>query len=234
MTISPTDPVRTTVPVRTTLPVRTVPWRQLSDAAQLAAIAMRDNPLHVAALGPDADRRVDVMASAFRHFLRAGDRTVLGAWDGDRLVGVAAYSAPDRCHPTPLERIASTPVAIRAGRSARHLLAWQRAWARLDPVEAHVHLGPVAVADEHRRTGIGSRLLSAVGVHLDREQQVGYLETDAEANVAFYERFGFEVVERADVIGVANWFMVRRPASDQPHDRQSYAVGSSAAPSLCR
>jgi ribosomal protein S18 acetylase RimI-like enzyme len=199
--------------VSSTVPVREVPWRQLTDAAQLAARAMHDNPLHVAALGSDVDRRIAVMRSALGHVLRAGGRTVLGAWEGDRLLGIAAFAPVGRCRPTSTERIATVPVVVRAGRSARHLLAWQRAWSQLDPDEPHVHLGPVAVVSERRGAGIGGRLLSECVTHLDREQAVGYLETDKEVNVAFYERFGFRVVERRAVIGVPNWFMLREPGA---------------------
>jgi hypothetical protein len=46
---------------------------------------------------------------------------------------------------------------------------------------------------------------------LDASRQVGYLETDKPGNVRFYERFGFEVVGKAAVIGVPNSFMRRAP-----------------------
>ena len=47
---------------------------------------------------------------------------------------------------------------------------------------------------------------------LDSAGAVGYLETDKDVNVPFYEKFGYETVGTADVIGVPNWFM-RRPAA---------------------
>ena len=34
---------------------------------------------------------------------------------------------------------------------------------------------------------------------------------DKRENVAFYERFGFEVVGEDEVLGVRNWFMLRSP-----------------------
>ena len=40
---------------------------------------------------------------------------------------------------------------------------------------------------------------------------VAYLETDKPENVSFYQRFGFEVTEEAQVLGIPNWFMLRRP-----------------------
>ena len=37
------------------------------------------------------------------------------------------------------------------------------------------------------------------------------LETDKWENVHFYERHGYTVIAKADVIGVPNWFMIRQP-----------------------
>jgi hypothetical protein len=47
---------------------------------------------------------------------------------------------------------------------------------------------------------------------LDATGDASYLETDKRENVSFYERHGYAVVAAADVIGVANWFMLRRPS----------------------
>ena len=44
---------------------------------------------------------------------------------------------------------------------------------------------------------------------LDAAGVAGYLETDKDVNVPFYERFGYEVVGEGDVIGVPNWYMLR-------------------------
>jgi hypothetical protein len=42
---------------------------------------------------------------------------------------------------------------------------------------------------------------------------LGLVETDKQVNVPFYERFGFEVVAQAPVLGVPNWFMARTAAA---------------------
>lgn len=183
-------------------------------AADAAAVAMRDNPLHRAALGVDPVRRVDVMRSAFEQFLRTGDRAVITAWHEDRLVGIAAHATVGRCRPTLLERVGSAPSAVRAGRSATRILAWQAAWRRRDPPEPHSHLGPVAVLPEFQGTGVGHQLLLSYTSALDLSGHAGYLETDKETNVDFYRRAGFQVVGSEVVIGVRNWFMLRARGSD--------------------
>ena len=46
---------------------------------------------------------------------------------------------------------------------------------------------------------------------IDQTHGVGYLETDKEANVRFYEKFGFQIIAQSTVLDIPNWFM-RRPA----------------------
>jgi GNAT superfamily N-acetyltransferase len=183
--------------------------QHLQTAALVAARGMRDNPLHVAAIGDDPQRRIDLMRRAFETVLRFDGRSVIGAWQDDRLVGVAAYSAVDHCRPTARQRLALAPVVARAGRSAGKVLRWQRAWALHDPGRPHSHLGPVAVDLEYQGRGIGTRLLAAYVAMLDDTGTIGYLKTDKQANVGFYKRSGFTVAAKANVIGVTNWFMMR-------------------------
>ncbi len=45
---------------------------------------------------------------------------------------------------------------------------------------------------------------------MDAAREDAYLETDKPENVRFYERFGFEVVGEQEVLGVTNYFMLRK------------------------
>jgi hypothetical protein len=45
---------------------------------------------------------------------------------------------------------------------------------------------------------------------MDAARENAYLEIDRPENVRFYERFGFEVVDEEEVLGVSNYFMLRR------------------------
>ena len=194
--------------------VRPLEQASIPAAAGLLAASMRDNPLHqrVFAGGHGIE---PLLATAFARLLRRQMRIghVLGAYEGDVLVGVAAMVPPGRCQPGPWEKLAMLPILAR-GRSLRHLPRihrWLRAWARRDPGFDHWHLGPAAVERARQGRGIGSLLMAAVCDRLDREQGVGYLETDKQENVRLYRRGGFEVIAAEPVLGVANWFMQRRP-----------------------
>lgn len=189
-----------------------VPAAQRTAGALLAARAMQDNPMHVAALGPDLLRRVEVMHRAFDVLLHSPDRHVLGAWHENRLVGIAAYSSSEHCQLRGGQWLRFPPTLARAGARSPRLLRWLAAWGRRDLTVPHSHLGPVAVDPLLRGHGVGSRLLARYVELLRTAHEIGYLETDRADNVRLYRRFGFQVRAEADVLGVPNWFMVRPPA----------------------
>ena len=69
--------------------------------------------------------------------------------------------------------------------------------ARLHPPDRHWYLETMGVAPSAQRLGIGSRLLVPVLELADRDRHDCYLETSDRANVRFYQRHGFEVVDDA-------------------------------------
>jgi predicted N-acetyltransferase YhbS len=89
--------------------------------------------------------------------------------------------------------------------------AWMGEWQRRDLREPHWHLGPLAVAAADRNRGIGSRLLEAACARIDDAGAPAALQTDSEATLRLFERFGFATEEEMTVLGVPTWLMVRRP-----------------------
>ena len=189
--------------------VRLIQGEELQAAALVAARGMRDNPLHVAAIGNDPERRVRVMRCLFSRVLTLPGRPTLGAWDGDRLVGVADSAEPGRCQPSLRERFHLAPAIVLAGKATPRMARWISAWAEHDPDRPHSHFGPLAVDPDLQGRGIGSLLLTTYCRRVDAAGTLAYLETDKFENVPLYERFGFAVIDEADVIGVKNWFMTR-------------------------
>jgi len=53
--------------------------------------------------------------------------------------------------------------------------------------------------------------LTAFCALVDLCRSLSYLETDKSENVHFYQKYGFTVVGKADVLGIPNWFMSRPP-----------------------
>jgi ribosomal protein S18 acetylase RimI-like enzyme len=198
------------------LEIRDLRAEETRSAVELLARGMRDNPLHVAAFGEDPEQRrrslTRMFAAMFRVF--AAQRPICALDDGT-IVAVTGVAPAGTCQPTALQRLRILPTLFAMGpRRALRIAKWLDAWARHDLDRPHSHLGPLAVDAHLQGQGLGSRLMERYTAGLDSAGEVGYLETDKSANVAFYERHGYVVTGEADVIGVPNWFMVRDPRGD--------------------
>ena len=200
-----------------TLTVRELGSNDLAEVIAVLTRGMRDNPLHISALGPDGKIRAQRLHRMFALVISMIRRkgVLLGAFAGSTLTGVAGMVPPGRCRPTLMENVTLLPRLLPAiglpafGRVGR----WLAAWGGHDIVEPHWHLGPVAVDAHLQGQGIGSALLTEYCVRLDELAGVGYLETDKQQNLAFYEKFGFRIVGEESVLQTPNWFM-RRPSQD--------------------
>jgi GNAT superfamily N-acetyltransferase len=143
---------------------------------------------------------------------------LLGAFQGDTLVGIAGMVPPGKCQPSMKEKVTLLPrifPAVGGGAFAR-VGRWMGTWAQHDLAEPHWHLGPVAVDAPVQGQGVGSLLMGECCARLDRAGAVGYLETDKPTNVTFYEKFGFETTGSAPVLNTPNWFMRRAAYAENP------------------
>jgi ribosomal protein S18 acetylase RimI-like enzyme len=193
--------------------VRDLQPDELDEAIGVVARGMRDNPLHVAAYGSDPDRRLQCHSRLTRAFFAVfTDQHPICAVRYGRIVGLTGAAPPGTCQPTATQRVRFIPPLIGLGpRTAARVGIWMNTWAKHDPEEPHVHLGPLAVDAHLQGKGIGSQIMREHCRRLDAAGQVGYLETDKPENVRFYERSGYEVIGEAPVLDVTNWFMRRAP-----------------------
>lgn len=182
-------------------------------AAAVLSRGMLDNPINVAAFGPDARRRragIERMFGTLLHVM-AGRRPLVALHD-QAIIGVCGLTAPGACRPTGPQKLRFLAALATSGpTTCARVLRWTRAWSSQDPDAPHVHLGPVAVLPEWQGHGVGSKLLRAHVTAMDEAGQVGYLETDKDVNVTIYERFGYVVTGAQDVLGVPCWYMRRSP-----------------------
>jgi ribosomal protein S18 acetylase RimI-like enzyme len=185
---------------------------EMTSAAGVLGRGMRDNPLHVAAFGDDAGHRVEALTEMFSGVVPTQPEPLRAA-EGGRVVGVCGFGPPPECMIHRLGDLTAEqfpPLSGDAGEQAR-LVEWFQIWGRRDPDEPHFHLGPVAADAGKQGQGIGSAMMQAFCDRVDQDRTLAYLETDKRENVRFYEKFGFETVGEAPVIGVVNWFMRRAP-----------------------
>jgi ribosomal protein S18 acetylase RimI-like enzyme len=181
-------------------------------AAGVAARGMRDNPIHVAAFGPDPDRRSAALERLFRALFAVVPEPPRIALRAGHVVGICGATPPGMCRlaPAALARVAASVARSGVGSFAR-AVRWLEAWGARDPETLHWHVGPVAVEGGLQGLGIGSRLLADLVAALDAGGDDAWLETDKPENVVFYRRAGFEVAGEAEVLGVSCWFMARAP-----------------------
>ena len=202
--------------LRLPLVLRLLRGKELAQAARLVGRAMRDNPANVAVFRmQNAEHRSIAMGHFFVPVLGGIYQRglVLGAFRSNGLVGICGMTRPGFCRPGPIEKVRAFPKAMIGNSigAPLRILHWVGEWARRDPAEPHWHLGPVAVEPSLQGQGIGTAMLNAFCALVDGTCAFSYLETDKRENIRLYERFGFTVVESAEVLGVPNWFMSRVP-----------------------
>lgn len=180
-------------------------------AAGVAARGMRDNPIHVAAFGPDPDRRSAALERLFRALFAVVPEPPRVALRAGHVVGVCGATPPGACRmpPAALLRVAASVARSGVGPLTR-AVRWLEAWGARDPEAPHCHVGPVAVEGGLQGLGVGSHLLADLCAALDERGDDAWLETDKPENVVFYRRAGFEVAGEATVLDVPCWFMGRR------------------------
>jgi len=193
-------------------------------AAGVLARAFRDSPLNRAVIGPDPQRRLRANLAGARALLPSAlaHGSVLAAHAEGELRGVLVAAGPF-AWPLP-----APPVLVNLRRVLGQGLAVARRWAlvfealaRVHPQEPHAYLATLGVDPDAWSCGLGSALLAHWLEGVDRQRLPAYLETDRAANVAFYQRAGFEVCRQSEVLGVAVWCMGRPaggvPAAAGPH-----------------
>jgi GNAT superfamily N-acetyltransferase len=181
---------------------------QLDATVKVLAEAFVTNPLHVAAFGPE---RMDQNRRFFRIGLRhmfLGQAFVASV--DDQICGYVHFNAFPYCLPAPEDiPLAAATTLKPLGDALPQVVRWFSRWCRLDPEEPHLHLGPLGVAPEAQRQGVGTALMDRYICHVRQEQSAAYLETDRPENVQFYKKFGFIVQREEELIGTRVWYLWR-------------------------
>jgi GNAT superfamily N-acetyltransferase len=169
-------------------------------AGHVLAQAFLDDPLNVH-LFPDSGRR-KVQTPPMYHFLARFGIGARIAWGvGEPLAAVGLWSAPDSPR-TGLRlllqsgglRLAFSPLIWRVPRAARIFGQAGRMQKQYAP-EPHLYLEVLGTAPEAQGSGFGAALVRAMIAKADRARLPIYTETMTPRNVAWYEHFGFEVME---------------------------------------
>ncbi len=186
---------------------------ELQAAAGAAARALQDDPASVASYGDDALYRLAQTHSLFSDLFSRVTMPQHGAIAGRCVVAVAGVLPPGTCVGAMMAPYVKDTLAAPEpppGDPLRPAVLWAT-WAAHDPGVEHWHIGPVGVEPGFQGVGIGRAVMESLCDELDDHGRIGWLETNKDRNVRFYSALGFEVVARADALGVPNWFMRRDP-----------------------
>ena len=151
--------------------------------------------------------------TALAHLGSAGRCSVARGGDG-RVLGVAAWLAPGGFPPPVREQVVRLPSVLAAFAphwgALRLAARAEAATVALHPREPHWYLQLLAVDPASQRRGVGTALLAPVLERVDAEGALAYLETQEEANLAYYARVGFTLDRRLEVGPGAVLFTMRR------------------------
>ena len=197
---------------------------QVKPAAKTATRAFLDYPLWDS-LFSDASVKYKFHLNTFeftiKHSILSGE-----AYATPNLEGVALWAKPGKIYMNLVDmiRAGGLKVSYKIGSTVlfdiglKKIISYmksmeyiEKAHKRLVPFQ-HWYLAVLAVDPDHQGRGHAGDLLRPMLARIDREGLPLFLETQKERNVALYERFGFEVLEKAPIPGldITTWAMLRK------------------------
>jgi ribosomal protein S18 acetylase RimI-like enzyme len=192
--------------------------RDLNVVASLLAESLFDDSLQQW-LFPDAKGRLATTTRMFRHLLKS--KLAVGlvriVRDGaGELASVAVWTPPSPPAPSRFERYAeSFFMRVTYGRRIHEVREAFTKLAARHPPQPYWYLHALATRPDHRGQGLAGRLLDEKSHEPDSQGVPTALETSSTANVAYYERLGFTVIDEARLTpGLPVWLMCRSASTN--------------------
>jgi ribosomal protein S18 acetylase RimI-like enzyme len=190
-----------------------------SDVREVAAVLGRafvDDPVMAYLLPGERDRRraAALFAATSKWYYMQHEATEI-IWEDGQVRGAAVWAPPGQWSPPMGRQLLALPSVLAALRmrvtAASVLFA---ASAKVHPVAPHWYLTAIGVDPEAQGKGFGAALLRFRLKRCDETGAPAYLEASKFANVAYYERFGFQVLDEIPVDGgPTTWGMWREPGA---------------------
>jgi ribosomal protein S18 acetylase RimI-like enzyme len=176
------------------------------EAARVTTRAMITNPLVVAVF----NGAQEIFEIINRVSFESGWGRIFLAKENEQILGVMRITEWPDCHAKFREGYKLPPAAVALLKDSAPLMEqWLQIWGEQDPKEHHWHLSVLAVLPERQGQGIGKKMVSHFIDLLDSTGSSGYVETDRDVNVAFYESFEFKVMDKEPILNVPNWYLWR-------------------------
>jgi ribosomal protein S18 acetylase RimI-like enzyme len=196
--------------------VRSAAKGDVRELAHTLGRAFFDDPVMMWML-PDAGQRAKGLCTVFaamtRHqFLPLG--TVDFATDATHIAAAALWSPPNRWRTTRMTELRMLPAFWRAlGSQMKRGQQVDELMRANHPEEPSWHLSVIGSDPTYRGQGYAQALLSHRLERIDAEHAPAYLESTNPDNIAYYQRFGFEVTGELELPddGPPIWPMWRQP-----------------------
>jgi len=201
-------------------PVHLVRPEEVPAAASSLVRAFYDDPL-LEYMFPEARTRRRALHRFFTLQLRQTPKERGLAYTTEGCHSTALWVPPRTGPPGAREMIAQVPKLYILGRRAGAALRLVQLVEPRHPRKPHYYLGGLGTDPSWQHRGLGSAVLAPVLERCDREGKPAYLEVSVEANIAFYNRHGFEVIDEVSVpeTSIRLWLMWRDPRpSSEPED----------------
>ena len=197
--------------------IRPMTTRDMDAVCEVIGLAFADNPSTLANVRGDRDRARKITHDAVRiaKFGRPWSHALVAVHTGS-IVGALNAAEWPHCQLSTVEKIKTAPSMIRImGSALPRVFTMMSKREAADPHEPHWHIGPVGVQPELQGRGIGKALLDSFLAEIDENQVAAFLETDVDRNVILYEKVGFSVTSRREIVGVDTRFMWREPRTSR-------------------
>jgi ribosomal protein S18 acetylase RimI-like enzyme len=197
------------------------------DFGHLAGVlvrAFREDPFH-RWLFPDDRRRARRQRRLFERVLAIYARHGVVYTSEDRS-GVALWDPPRSGGPGLLETLEFLVLILPVfGLRASKVAEGMAPLAALHPRRPHWYLSLLATDPERQRRGIATSLMTPILGRCDEDDTPACLEASRYENVAWYERFGFEVVTSlAMPSGPSVYRMMRNPVAKERASKPPIAM----------
>lgn len=150
---------------------------------------------------PDPERRRKALFPFFVATIRDAIRfrTAHCIHAHGRMLAIAVWLPPGALSWSAHRKLRATPVLLRVfaayPQSFRTFMSFGTNLERAHPRERHWYLVALGVRPDAQRMGLGTRLLEPMLDLADSDAVPCYLESSNRANVGYYRRFGFEVID---------------------------------------
>ncbi len=196
--------------------VRSAAKRDVRELAHTLGRAFFDDPVMMWML-PDAGQRAKGLSTMFATMVRhqfLALRTVDFTSDATHIAAAALWSPPNRWRTTRMTELRMLPGFLRAlGSQMKRGQQIDELMKSHHPEEPSWHLAVIGSDPTCRGQGYARALLSDRLERIDAEHAPAYLESTKADNIAYYQRFGFEVTGELHLPdgGPSVWPMWRRP-----------------------